>query len=279
VCAVGRVGKAIALISPEDHFVRLEYCRQAPIKLPPGNYAGYNSNVFFGASPDDGPLMPCFSLPWEGEIAAIDGAGSLFRFWRLKGEPKVIGSTPVSGTVHLIATDVLAVNIRGSRLIYVGRQLPDDHFHIVSVGEKTSRSTPLGEKALRAFFGPPSGLAHPEFGLIALEQTDTEWLVITAKGQKDLEKPDGARVFGVFADERIATEPGLLSLEDDLRTVTMSGNDWRKELLQAHAPVQHIAFCQRVPYIAYSTVNGEIVIYSVNHRADLCRYAVEGDGK
>ena len=277
VCSAGKVGRAIALISPEDHFVHLEYCRQAPIKLPPGNYAGYNSNVFFTPSADDGPLMPCFSLPWEGEIAAVDGAGSLFRFSRLKGEPKFIGSTPLSGTVQLIATDVLAVTILGSRLIYVGREWPDNHFRIVAVGEKISRNTPLEEKALRAFFGPPSNRAHPEFGLLALETTEFQWLVISAKGQRVLVNPDGAKVFGVLADDRIATEPGLLSLEDNLRTVIVSGHNWRKELFHAHAPVEHIALCQRAPYIAYSTVNGEIVIYSVNHRADLCRYVVEGE--
>ena len=75
VCAVGRVGRAIALISAEDRLVNLEYCRQAPIKLPPGAYAGYNSSVFFSRPEDDDPLMPCFSLPRDGEIAAVDGAG------------------------------------------------------------------------------------------------------------------------------------------------------------------------------------------------------------
>src|SRR5215213_9380285 len=86
VCAAGRVGRAIALISTEDRLVHLEYCRQAPIKLPPGDYTGYNGNVFFAPSADDGPLMPCFSLPWEGEMAAIDGVGSLFRFSPLKSD-------------------------------------------------------------------------------------------------------------------------------------------------------------------------------------------------
>jgi hypothetical protein len=69
----------------------------------------------------------------------------------------------------------------------------------------------------------------------------------------------------------------LLALEDDQRTVTLNGRDWRKEILQAHAPVAHITLCQRAPYIAYSTVDGEIVIHSVRHRADLCRYFPEGE--
>ena len=277
VCAAGRVGRAIALISPKDRFVHLEYCRQAPIKLAPGIYAGYNSNVFFMASPDDGPVMPCFSLAREGEIAAVDGAGSLFRFSRLKGAAKFLGSKPLSGTVHLVATGVLAVNVFSSRLVYVGREWPDNQFRIVSTGNEISKRTPLEKNALRAFFGPPSQLAHPEFGVLALEQTESEWLVISAKGQQVLVKPAGAKVVGVMGDERIDAEPGLLALEDDLQTVALYGLNWRREIFRAHAPIEQIVLCQRAPSIAYSTVDGEIVIYSVHHRADLCRYLPEGE--
>ncbi len=277
VCAVGRVGRAIALISPDDRLVQVEYCRQAPIKLPPGNYTGYNGNVFFTPSADDGPLMPCFSLPWQEEMAAVDGAGSLFRFSRLKNEGKSLGSRPLAGTVHLIATDVLAVKTLNSRLVYVGREWPDNEFRIVSIGNAISRKTPLVDKALRAYFGPPSQLAHPEFGLIVLEQTDTKWIVISVKEEKVLVKSRGSKVFGVMTDEPNGTEPGLLALEDDFRTVTLTGHNWKKEILEAHAAVEQIALCQRAPYIAYSTVDREIVIYSMQHGADLCRYLPEGE--
>ena len=76
---------------------------------------------------------------------------------------------------------------------------------------------------------------------------------------------------------RSTAEVGLLALEDDLQTVSLNGRNWRKEILRAHAQVEQIALCQRQPYIAYSTVDGEIVIYSVHHRADLCRYRPEGE--
>jgi hypothetical protein len=277
MCAAGRVGRAIALISPETRFVNLEYCRQGTVKLPAGYYTGYNSNVFFAPASDDALLTPCFSLPWEGEIAAMDGAGSLFRFSGLKGEAKLVGSKAVSGTIQLIATGVLAVTILGSRLVYVGREWPDDQFRIVSIGQEISRKTPLEEKALRAFFGPSSRHAHPEFGLLALEQSESQWVVISEKGQTDLVKPDGAKVIGVLADERTGSEPGLLALEDNRQTVTLNGRNWRKEITHAHAPVEHMTLSQRAPYIAYSTVAGEIVVYSVRHGADLCRYLPEGE--
>ena len=278
VCAAGRVGRAIALIAPDDRFVRLEYCRQAPIKLQPGDYTGYNGNVFFAPSADDGPITPCFSLPWQGELAAIDGAGSLFRFSRLKEKYKLVGSRVVLGMVQLIATEVLAVNVFNSRLVYVGREWPENTFSIVSIGEgHIDRATTFEGKALRAFFGPSLGFAHPQYGLLALEQTESQWLVITGDARKELVKPYGAKVFGVLVDERSVLKPGLLALEDDLQTVSLNGDNWRKEILRAHAPVKHIALSQRMPYIAYSTVDGELVIYSIRHNADVCRYSPEDE--
>jgi hypothetical protein len=278
VCAAGRVGRAIALISTNDRFVHLEYCRQGASKLlPSGAYTGYNSNVFFTPSADDGPLMPCFSLPWYGEIGVVDGAGSLFRLSQLNGDVKVVGSRVVYGTTHLIATEVLAVNVSSSRLVYVGREWPDDKFRVVSLGEGVARTTTLQGKALSAYFGPPSKLGGPKFGLVALEETEFEWLVISGEGQKVLVKPQRAKVFGVLVDERSNTEPGLLALQDDRQTITLNGRNWRKRIFRAHAPVEHITLCQREPNIAYATFNGEIVIYSVKHRADLCRYLTEGE--
>jgi hypothetical protein len=282
ICAAGRVGRTIALLSAEDRVVHLEYCKQAPIKLRPGIYTGYNNNEFFKASADDGPLTPCFSLPWEGEMAALDGAGSLFRFSPLKGKVKLVGSRVVSGTVQLIATDVLAVNIVNGFLVYVGREWPDNEFRIVAIGKEISRRRGLEKKPLRAFFGPPSRFPHKEvphsqFGLLALEQAASQWVVITDTTQKALVKPKRAKVIGVWVEDRADGEPGLLALEDDLRTVTHNGPNRRKKIFYAHAPVEHIAFCQRAPFIAYSTVDGEVVIYSVRHGADVCRYLPEGE--
>jgi hypothetical protein len=276
VCAAGRVGRAIALISTEDGLARLEYCRQGPIKLPPGNYMSYDSSVSFTPSPDDGPLRPCFTLPWDGEVAALDGAGSLFRFSTLKGEPKSVWLRPVAGTMQLIASEVLAVTLLHSCLIYVGNEWPDNEFRIVSIGNTITREKPLGGKVLRAFFGPPP-LGHPEFGVLALEHSDSHWTVIGNQGQQAVVKPRGAKVVGVLLLPRIRLEPGLLVLEDDLQTVTLNGRDLRKEIFRAHAPVEHIVLCQTAPYIAYSTIHGEIVVYSLRHEADLCRYLPEGE--
>ena len=109
--------------------------------------------------------------------------------------------------------------------------------------------------------------------MVALEHTETNWTVISNEGQQSLVSSRGAKVFGVLLE---GVRSGLIALEDDLQTVTLNGSDWRKEMFRAHAPVEHIVLCQRPRHIAYSTVYGEIVVYSPWHNADVCRYRPEG---
>jgi hypothetical protein len=278
VSAVGGVGRrAIALISGQDHFVRLEFCRQGTAKLPAGNYAGYNQKNFYTSAADDGaPLMPCFSLPWDGEVAALDAVGSLFRLVKLKGDEKSVGGTPVVGTAHLIATEVLGIAPVSSRLVYVGKEWPADNLYIVSLGTDVARmAIPFEGKASKAFFGPPSTLAHEKFGLLAIEQSDLQWTVITAKGETILVRPNEASVVGVLANDIKGGEPGLVALEGDQRTLTLNGRNWRHKILQSTAPIDCVVVSHAARHIAYSTVTGEIVVYSLQHRTDLCRYVTE----
>ena len=133
----------------------------------------------------------------------------------------------------------------------------------------------MEDKALRAFFGPPSRFGHPDFGVLALEQTDSQWVVMSNKEQKVMVKSNSAKVVGVMIDSRAGLEAGLLALEDNRQTVTLNTGKWQKEILHAHGPIKQITLCQRWPYIAYSTDDGEIVIYSIMHGVDLCRYLPE----
>jgi len=245
--------------------------------MPPGNYTGYNQNVFYTPSSEPkAALAPCFLLPWDGEIAALDAAGSLFRLVQLKGEAKTIGGKPIVGTVHLIATNVLAVALWKSRLVYVGMEWPGPNQYIVSLGADIARTAiPFEGEARQAFFGPPSSVAHEKFGLLAIEQNEFQWAIVTAKGESILARPNGARVVGVLAERAPGSEPGLLALENDQRTITLNGRNWRKKVLEANGPIDRVAVSQTAPYIAYSTVNGEIVVYSLTHNADLCRYLTE----
>src|SRR6185295_17814408 len=149
------------------------------------------------------PLLPCCNFLAGQEVAALDAVGSLFRLVKLSGEEKMIGGKPVVGTAQLIATNVLAVAPIDSRLVYVGKEWPGDNQYIVSLGTEIARmAIPFQGEALGAFFGPPSTTAHQKFGLLAIQQNDFQWTVISAKGESVLIRPNGSTVVGVLAEAR-----------------------------------------------------------------------------
>jgi hypothetical protein len=278
VVAVGKIGRSVALISAQDHFIKFEFCRQGEKKALNGYYTVYNNKIFYSSPVDNGPaLMPCFLLPWGIEAAVLDAAGSLFRLAALQTGADLISGKNVIGMAYLIATDVLAVTVLNSRLVYVGKESPGTSLHIVSVGQTDVQRMPIpfAGTASRAFFGPRTDLAHERFGLLALEQNEFQWVVISATGETVLVRPHGAKVVGVLADSKRGGGPGLVALENDRRTLTLNGRSWRRTILQADAPIDRVAVSTFWPYVAYSTVAGEIVIYSLAHGQNLCRYRGE----
>jgi hypothetical protein len=275
IAAVGNVGRAVALVSAEDQLVRLEYGRQGNAKLSAGNYAVYNQGMFFNApAGNEGPLAPCLNAPWGEELVVLDAAGTLFRLVKLGGAEKHISGKPVVGTAQVVATCVLAAALVGSRLAYVGVEWPGESLHIVSVGTDIERAPiPFEGRPTRAFFGPPSGVGHEKFGLLALELSEFQWALMSAKGEDLLARPHGASVVGVLTGSQ--HEPGLLALEDDRRTLTLHGRNWRQKVLESGAEIERVTVSSDAARIAYLTVAGEVVVHSLPHRADLCRFQQE----
>lgn len=279
VSAVGRIGRAIALISSEHNLIRLEFGRQGSTKMPEGNYVGYNQKISYTSPADEtGAIMPCLDLVWGSEIAVLDAAGALFRLVKLNKEEQSIGGRPVVGTAHILATDVLATALVNSRLVYVGKEWPGESTHIVSIGTDIARMPiPFTGNGTKAFFGFGGDVGHKNFGLLAIEQTEFQWAVVSEKGETVLVKPSGAeRVVGVIAGTELSREPGLIALDGDRRTLTLNVRNRRQTILKANAPIDRVTVGTAAPHIAYSTTSGEIVVYSLQHRADLCRYLQGG---
>ncbi|HZB45998.1 MAG TPA: hypothetical protein VE360_12160, partial [Pyrinomonadaceae bacterium] len=245
---------------------------QGATKFPAGNYAGYNQGIFFNVPVgDDAPLTPCLDSPGGKELVVLDAAGTLFRLAELNGAEKHIGEKPIVGTAQVVATRVLAAALVNSRLVYVGMEWPGESHHVVSIGTDIARAPiPFEGRATRAFFGPPAGVGHEKFGLLAVELGELQWAVLSAKGENLLARPHGASVVGVLAGTQ--REPGLLALEDDGRTLTLHGRNWRQKVLESSAPIERVTVSADAPRVAYSTFGGEVVVYSLQHRADLCRY-------
>lgn len=183
----------------------------------------------------------------------------------------------VVGTAYLWATKVLAITpLLNDRVVYVGIEHPTGSWRIVSLGaDVEKRDIPFEGIPTRAFFTHGGSLATNKFGLLALETNFSEWTVISARGDLIIDPPRGANVVG-FARHIRKNEPGLLLLEDDRRTLTLYGDRWQQTTLTAPAPISHVAVSHAAPNIAYSTIEGEVIVYSLAYERALCRFLPRG---
>jgi len=78
---------------------------------------------------------------------------------------------------------------------------------------------------------------------------------------------------GVIGCKEKWYSPGLVVLEDDKRTISLLGRNWSHVLPRAASEIEHVSVSPAAPHIAYSTVQGEVVVYSVEHEALLLNLA------
>ncbi len=278
VTAVGRFNRVTCMLTAHDQRISYEYVGRRSPNLPEGLYYCANNESFQAAIGSESQLQPCFRLPQKFstvEAIAMDARGSMFR---LEGNrhASVTGRTVV-GTVYLWASSVLAITpLVQDRVVYVGIEHPAGSWRIVSLGaDVEKRDIPFDGTPTRAFFAHGGSLATNKFGLLALEKDFSEWTVISARGDLILSPPSGANIVG-FARHIRKNEPGLLALEDDRRALTLYGNQWQHEILTAPAAISHLAVSHAAPNIAYSTIEGEVIVYSLAYEAALCRFLPRG---
>jgi hypothetical protein len=125
-----------------------------------------------------------------------------------------------------------------------------------------------------AYFGFGGAAAHADFGLLAVSHDTNSFHVWHARGSSRLVAPVGMRVAGVVLNPR-RREPGLVAIDEDGRTLLLVGQTWTRPLQKAITEIRHVAVSPTVPVIAYSTVHGELVIFSLENDVVLYRSAVE----
>jgi len=284
--SVGRLGRAIAGITGWGRLIEIEYLRKPGHFPPAGYYACLGEQTSF-ATVSDGRLRPCFALSTEEtQLLAIDGTDSLFRVRaehqasRVGGKyevgPARVDDQYVWGAAYKIASDVLAIAPVGSRIAYVGRRLPDREWSIGSIALDASHfELPFSGDPVGAFFGLGGSLAMGQLGLVAIGQDAQHWWILSANGTSAIELPNGWEAIGVtrFSGERtFRRAPALVALGQDGRTVSLVGKDSWETAFRTRAPIRHITVSGTVPCIAYSTAEAELVVYSITHRAALCRF-------
>jgi hypothetical protein len=76
---------------------------------------------------------------------------------------------------------------------------------------------------------------------------------------------------GVTRNVQRASEPGVVVLEGDGRTVTIVGQSWTRRLPRASAPIENLVVSAGTACVAWTTTHGELVVHSIDHDADVLR--------
>jgi hypothetical protein len=268
--AVGRLKKAIVFVSKvDDETIRLEY-RKHGFGLKEGSYQSSDAEIAFPED-ENGLLQIYNARPKKfhyDEAAILDANRNLFLFSQLSKD-RYESAEPV-GATRVLATNVLAVTQTENQFLYIGCEDGNEHHLIVSISDKIERHSLAGKRLKRAMFG------RGEMGkkVCAFEDEQGNWKILDEeKKERIMPRPKG-EIVGVYHDARLAPTSGFFELMDDRRTVEFC---WaygrRKPILTANEEIVKIEFSPRSPILAYQTVGGELIIYSLTHRATIGRYS------
>ncbi len=268
--AVGRLKKAIAVVSKvDDKTIRLEY-RKYGFGLKEGLYQSSDAKIAFPE--DENGLLQIYNVRPKkfhyDEAAILDANRNLFLLSQLSKD-RYESAEPV-GVTKVLAANVLAVTQTENQFLYIGCEDGNDYHLIVSISDKIERHSLAGKKLKRAMFG------RGEMGkkVCGFEDEQGNWKILDEeKKERIMPQPKG-EVVGVFHDARLASEAGFFELMDDRRAVEFC---WaygrRKHILTADAEIVKIEFSPRSPILAYQTADGELILYSLTHRAAIGRYS------
>lgn len=271
VAAVGWAGRSLVLATVRDGAVILTSVSRRGRFAPGGRYISGESGPLpsepFRPPDEATALYPCLlgcggGLPHDVGVV-LDADGKLFFMTDSNG-------------MRLHAWRVSAIANTFSGVAFVGQMEPGQAWRLVAVGE-SGASTELEGDAAQAFFGFGGHLAHPQFGLVAIEHGAREWTIRDARGTRLLIAPRGTRVVGVARSAREREEAGLVILEEDAHSLSFIGRDWNRRLPPAPARIEQVTVSPAAAHVAYSTAAGDLFVYSLDHDAFLYRLLREGE--
>ncbi len=143
--------------------------------------------------------------------------------------------------------------------------------------DQQQRHLPLGPGDGKAYFGYSQSLGHEEAGLLAVRHRPGVWQVLLASGNVQLNEPAGSQVVGVAALSRSGQQPGVLLLRPDRRSFSLTSVQMTHSVAQASEEVVHAVASHGLPVLAWLTVKGELVVWSLEQDQALYR-ASPGEG-
>jgi hypothetical protein len=115
---------------------------------------------------------------------------------------------------------------------------------------------------------------------VALKGEQEDWIIVSAREDRAIAPAPFDQVVGVVGGQ-LGFSLALVVLEADGRTLSLvgldaSGQTARRQVHTAAAPIQHVTLSAAVPNLAYSTVGGDVVVYSLHDEKPLCRFTPRG---
>jgi hypothetical protein len=270
VTAAGFVGRTVALVTAREGGALLHRGYRRSEGLHRGELHPEGSRGPFRPAPFGAPLRACFAA--GGVLYAQDGEGSLFQLGA--GGP----AERVAGPVSAVAVGSRGAEAAGERPVFVEIARPEAPARIARIGEDGRPVTvlTLAGSGERAFFGWAGRLAHPEAGLVAVDEGGGRWIVLWSGGATEVTVPDGARIAGLWSHPR-RRGPGLVELELG-RRLRIHGAGWSEHhALAATHDVEEIATSSAAPRVAW-LAEAEICVASLEGER-LVRLALEGPGE
>jgi hypothetical protein len=120
-----------------------------------------------------------------------------------------------------------------------------------------------GDGDFAAVFGHGTGPdRHPWLGLLAVRDRVGRWK-IHSDVREDLEIPDpSGKVIGLVTDSKRNHAPALIVLRGDLRTISLVGDEWQRDLVSAQAEIAAVDFSEYPGVLAWLEEDGTLVAFA-----------------
>ena len=142
--------------------------------------------------------------------------------------------------------------------------------------DQHQRHLPLGPGDGEAYFGYSQSIGHEDGGLLAMRHRPGTWQVLLEGGNVQLNEPAGSQAVGVGILSREGQQqPGVLLLGPDRRSFSLASAHGMYPVTRASEEVVHAAASQGLPVLAWLTVKGELVVWSLLLEQALYRAAPE----
>jgi len=260
IIAAGRTRKVtVALLADRTaERLHLEWLSGSHVRLP------------------EGPVQVSMGLDWGTDDAPL---GMLYGVWpdsdvqlfaHVQDLLLRIKKNKTGRSTEIIATGVEAVTISTQWPAYVYR-FGNNWVKTSLAPDAADLRVVRPDAGRRACSGFGGAAANPHWGLSGLEYGDGSWCVESGETVWQFNPPVGTEVFGVIGPLRYGESPALVVLDADRRTISVLGLNWTHRLPEASTEIRHTAVSTVAAQIAYSTVQGEVVVYSLPHTAILYR--------